>query len=248
VDAFLEFGKRHRLNVVHRIDGPIQLIRGFDQEKDELCYELNARFASATVLQSTWVYTQIVKLGYQPVSPTIIQNAADSDIFHPHGRVPFARDRKIRLISTSWSNNPRKGGPIYKFIEEHLDWDRYEYTFTGNVSEDLGRIRRIAPVPSEELAGILREHDVYITASSNDPCSNALIEALSCGLPALYLNDGGHPELTGYGGLPFSGTEDVIQQLDKLTADYESIQRLITTPSMDQVAEKYLAIVRDIVR
>ena len=54
VDRFLDFSTTHRLNVIHRIDGPIHLIRGFDREKDELCFELNSRFASATVLQSAW--------------------------------------------------------------------------------------------------------------------------------------------------------------------------------------------------
>ena len=31
----------------------------------------------------------------------------------------------------------------------------------------------------------------------NDPCPNTVIEALSCGLPILYSNSGGVPELVG---------------------------------------------------
>ena len=248
VDAFLAFSARHRLNVVHRIDGPIYLIRGFDREKDQLCYDLNARFASATVLQSAWVYQRIVEMGYSPVKPVIIHNAVDSDIFHPRGRIAFDPDRKIRLISTSWSNNPRKGGPVYKWIEKHLDWDRFEYTFVGNASDSFDRVRHIPPVSSVELAEILRNHDVYITASRNDPCSNALIEALACGLPALYLNDGGHPELVAYGGLPFHNEEEILPQLEKLVENYTSFQRLITVPRLDDVAEKYLALVREVIQ
>ena len=248
VDRFLEFSRRHRLNVIHRIDGPIHLIRGFDREKDELCYRLNAQFASATVLQSAWVYQRIVEMGYRPVSPMIIHNAVDADIFHSQGRVPFDRKRKIRLMSSSWSNNPRKGGPTYKWIEQHLDWDRFEYTFVGNVSESFERVRHIPPVPSEELASILREHDIYVTASRNDPCSNAVIEALACGLPTLYLNDGGHPELVGYGGLPFNGEEEILPQLDKLVENYESFQSLIVVSRLDDVAEKYLTLIREVVQ
>jgi len=246
VEAFLEFNRTHRINVIHRIDGPIHLIRGFDREKDELCYELNARFASATVLQSAWTYQRIVEMGYHPISPVIIHNAVDDEIFHARNRAPFSTNRKIRLISTSWSNNPRKGGPMYKWIEEHIDWDRYEFTFVGNVSAPLERARRIPPVSSQELADILRQHDIYITASQNDPCSNALIEAMACGLPALYLEDGGHPELVRFGGLPFHSEDDFLPALDLLTNNYEAFQRLITVASLDDVAEKYLVLAREV--
>jgi len=95
---------------------------------------------------------------------------------------------------------------------------------------------------------MLKSHDIYITASRNDPCSNALIEALACGLPALYLNDGGHPELVRAGGLPFNHEEEILPQLEKLVENYESFQRLITVPSLDSVAQKYLSIIREIVQ
>jgi len=248
VDRFLDFSRSHRLNVVHRIDGPIHLIRGYDKEKDELCYRLNAQFASATVLQSAWTFQRIIDMGYRPVEPVIIHNAVDSDIFNSQGRTMFDPDRKVRLISTSWSNNPRKGGPTYKWIEDHLDWDRFEYIFVGNASEKFERARHIPPVSSEELASMLKSHDIYITASRNDPCSNALIEALACGLPALYLNDGGHPELVRAGGLPFNHEEEILPQLEKLVENYESFQRLITVPSLDSMAQQYLSIIREIVQ
>jgi glycosyltransferase involved in cell wall biosynthesis len=172
----------------------------------------------------------------------------DSEIFHSRGRIPFDPNRKIRLIASSWSNNPRKGGPTYKWIEKNLDWNRFEFTFVGNVSEKFERARHIPPVSSEELSDLLREHDIYITASRNDPCSNALIEAMACGLPALYINDGGHPELVGFGGLPFENEEEIFPQLEKLVDDYESFQRMIVVSAMEDVAGKYLALIREAVQ
>ena len=244
VDRFIHLKKRQDVQILHRIDGPIHLIRGYDREKDELCYQLNSEFASATVLQSNYVYRKIVEFGYQPIKPVIIHNAADAEIFNRDGKAPFDRNRKIKLISTSWSGNPRKGGPAYRWIEEHLNWDLFEYTFVGNTSEPLQKARQIPPVPSEELAEIIKQHDIYITASENDPCSNALLEALSCGLPALYLNSGGHPELVGMGGLPFEGADDFMLQLEALVNDYEIYQNLIVVPTIKQVAEKYLAVMK----
>jgi glycosyltransferase involved in cell wall biosynthesis len=245
IDTFTKLKKKRDLRIVHRIDGPIYLIRGYDREKDELCYKLNSAFASATVLQSNYVHRKIVEFGYQPVKPVIIHNAVDPDIFNRNGKLPFDRHRKIRLISTSWSGNPRKGGPIYRWIEEHLDWNSFEYTFVGNVSEPLQKIRQIPPVASEQLAEILKQHDIYITASENDPCSNALLEALTCGLPALYLNSGGHPELVGMGGLPFEGVDEIPIRIEALVDNYESHQNLIVVPTIKQVAEKYLSVMKN---
>jgi glycosyltransferase involved in cell wall biosynthesis len=246
VEQFLDFSSKHKVSVLHRIDGPIHLIRGRDREKDDLCFQLNKRFASATVVQSRWTLQRIQEMGYQPVNPVIIHNSVDPEIFHRHGRIDFDPCRKIRLISSSWSDNVRKGGPIYKWIDKNLDWDRFDYTFVGNAAEPFSRIRQVAPVPSDELAALLRQHDIYITASSNDPCSNAVIEALACGLPVLYLDDGGHPELVGYGGLPFKAEDEILSQLDKLVDNYEMFQNLIVVPTMEEVAAKYLQLFKEI--
>jgi len=183
-------------------------------------------------------------MGFEPVNPVVVHNGVNPQIFHREGRIPFARDRKIRLISSSWSDNPRKGGPTYKWIEDHLDWDRFEYTFVGRASETFTRIQQIEPVPSEQLAELLRQHDIYVTASQNDPCSNALIEALACGLPALYFNDGGHPELVDQGGLPFHSCEEILPQLDQVVETYEILQALITVSDMHDVGQKYLSLLR----
>jgi hypothetical protein len=61
----------------------------------------------------------------------------------------------------------------------------------------------------------------------------------------VYRNDGGHPELVGYGGLPFVHQEDILPQLDKIAAHYDMFQRLITVPTMDDVAGTYLALLKE---
>lgn len=242
VQLFRRRMAKHRIRVLHRIDGPIHLIRGCDREKDELCFSLNQEFATATVLQSQWTAERIAEMGYLPVRPTIVRNAVDPTLFYRSEGTARGPGEKTRLIASSWSDNPRKGGELYRFLERNLDWDRFEFTFVGRCSETLARARVIPPVPSEKLGQLLREHDIYVTASQSDPCSNALIEALSCGLPALYLNDGGHPEIVGHGGLPFTGEADVLTQLEELTIDLDMHRRLITAPSMDAVADTYAAL------
>lgn len=241
-DRFLELSRRRQPGVVQRVDGPICLYRGVDRAKDDLAFRLNAQFAHSTIVQSAWTLQRIIEMGYRPVNPVIVHNATDPDIFHRRGRSPFDPARKIRLISTSWSDNPRKGGAIYHWLDEHLDWSRYEYTFVGRVAGAFRHIRHVAPVDSESLADLLRQHDIYLAASQNDPCSNALIEALTCGLPALALNSGGHPELVGYGGLLFDRAEEIPDRLTEIAAHYSAFQNLITVPALADVADKYLAL------
>ncbi|MCG3772762.1 MAG: hypothetical protein JW384_03981 [Nitrosomonadaceae bacterium] len=159
----------------------------------------------------------------------------------------FNSPRKVRLISASWSDNPRKGGPVYKWLDEHLDWDCFEYTFVGRTQEHFKNIQHVQAVPSEGLAQLLRQHDIYITASERDPCSNSLVEALTCRLPALYYNDGGHPELVGFGGLPFQKREEIPAQLERLVACYGQFQSLICVPTIEEIATTYLQVMKRLI-
>ncbi len=226
---------------VHRIDGPIHLIRGDDMQVDKEIFEANRRLAGVSVFQSEWSLSQSLKLGFDPVKPIVIPNAVDAIIFNSMDRKEFSANRKVKLISTSWSDNPGKGGPIYKWLDENLNWNKLEYTFVGRCSEQLDNIQAIEPVPSEELADLLRKHDIYITASDNDPCSNALIEALSTGLPAIYFNRGGHPEIAGDGGLKFEQKEEIPQLIESIVNNYQDFQDRISVSTMDHVASRYIS-------
>lgn len=249
VDRFRKFAARHpNIKVLHRIDGPIQLYRGFDKELDDQCFALNDEFSHATVLQSLWTYSRLCQLNYRPVRPVVIHNASDPKIFHPRGRIAFSKPRKIKLISTSWSSNPRKGASTFKWLDDNLDWDRFEYTFVGNVEQTFSHIRKLPPMPSKELSQQLRQHDIYINASRNEPCSNALIEALSCGLPAIYYDDGGNPELVGFAGMPFTVDEQIPALLDKLVEHYQMYQDLLQPPSLDEVSTRYAELISDLAR
>jgi glycosyltransferase involved in cell wall biosynthesis len=237
-----EIGRHPECLVVHRVDGPIALYRGRDDGTDSSVFEYNARLAHVTVFQSQWSLQESAKKGFQPRNPVVIPNAVDASVFHDRGREEFSHERPIRLISTSWSDNPRKGAFLYRWLEEHLDWNRFSYTFVGRSPVRFSRIRHLGPLSSHELASTLRSHDIYLTASEKDPCSNALIEALACGLPAVYLNDGGHPDLVAGGGRPFSGPDDVLMAIDQVVAEYDVLQSQIRITSLEEVAERYLAV------
>ena len=87
--------------------------------------------------------------------------------------------RRVRVIATSWSDNPNKGADVIAWLDRHLDHARYELTFAGRTDETFEHVRVLGPIASEPLAAALRRSDVYLAPSRNDPCSNALLEALA---------------------------------------------------------------------
>ena len=226
--------------LIHRVDGPILLVRGNDRTTDKIVFQFNNFLADGTVFQSKWSEKKNHEMGFKKSRyGTIIMNAPDPEIFNSKGKRPFNRN-KVRLIATSWSGNPRKGFDIYKYLDENLDFNRYEMTFVGNSPMEFKNIKWIKPVPSQELAEILKDHDIYITGSRNDPCSNSLIEALHCGLPAMVINSGGHPEIISGAGELFYHEKDVLNAIDKVANNYEYYQSQINLPTIDEVGKKYL--------
>lgn len=234
--------KPKSLLCVHRVDGPVDVYRGWDGGVDRHVQTLNEKFADKTIFQSKYSMEKHVELGLDFREPIVIMNAADPQIFHPRGRVEFSRNRKIRLIASAWSHNVNKGTPIHQWLDEHLDWERFEMTFVGKSPVNFRNIRMIPAVDLYELAKLLREHDIYITASKNDPCSNSLIEALSCGLPAVYLQSGGHPEIVKQAGAGFEAAEELPRLLEQVTSQYEAFQSRISVPSIREVSEQYLKV------
>ncbi|MGL4651375.1 MAG: glycosyltransferase [Caldilineaceae bacterium] len=233
--------RRAGVRMLHRVDGPIDVYRGTDSGADRRIQTLNAEFAQGTIFQSEYSLRKHIELGLDFRDPVVVHNTADPTIFHTDGRVSWSHARKTRLIAVSWSDNANKGASVYAWLDEHLDWERYEFTFVGRSPRTFRNITMVPPATSAQLAALLRDHDCYVTASLFDPCSNSLLEALACGLPALYVRSGGHPELVGEAGLGFDAPEEIPALLEQMTAGYSQFQGAIRLPSMAEVADRYLA-------
>jgi glycosyltransferase involved in cell wall biosynthesis len=244
-----DFGRLRRFarsdaRMVHRVDGPIGAYRGFDDGTDRRIIEINRELADATIVQSHFSLEMHRELGLDLRDPVVIPNAVDPSIFHrPESREPLA-GRRLRVIATSWSDNPRKGGELLEWLDRQLDTDAYEFTFAGRTERKFERIRVVQPIPSEPLADLLRSHDVYLAPSRDDPCSNALLEALACGLPAAFRRSGGHPELVGEAGIGFDDAEELPDVFERLAAELDTRRAAIRVPALADVADRYLAVLR----
>lgn len=230
------------VRMVHRVGAVTSLYRGFDDGTDARVAALNRELAHATIAISHATIEMYRSIGVELVEPRVIHNGTDPEIFNPIGRVAFDRSRKTRLIAAAWSDNPRKGGPVLKWLDEHLDFDRWSLTFVGNTTERFEHVEHVRPVPPRELADLFRGSDIFVTATENDAYSNALVEALCCGLPAVYLRSGGSHEAVKEAGLGFDEPEEIPALLDRLVDEYEDRQARISLPSLADVTNEYLGV------
>jgi glycosyltransferase involved in cell wall biosynthesis len=235
---------RDGARLVHRVDGPIAVYRGFDDGTDRRLLRLNDELAEATVVQSRWSLDKHRELGFELRAPVVVPNAIDPAIFHPPTHREALDGRPLRVVASSWSDNPRKGAEILQWIDRHHDPRRVELTFVGNTHVVFERIRIVAAVPSHSVAELLRAHDVYLAPSRDDPCSNALLEALACGLPVAYLRSGGHPELVGDAGIGFDEAEDLPAVFERLRDELDARRAAIRVPALAEIADRYLEVLR----
>lgn len=225
---------------VNRIDGPVFFIRDRNSYIDKAFYLFNEHVCDGTIFQSDWSKNKNYDLGMKKNNfETTILNAPNSNIFNCNNRVDFSKEKKVKLIVTSWSNNLKKGFNVYKWLDENLDFSKYELTFIGNSPYKFKNIKSKKPMDSEALSMALRKHHIFITASQQDPCSNALIEALHCGLPAIGLNDGGHTEIIAKGGEVFLNEEEIPKILEKIVKGYRRYQSNIQLPDINRVGQLY---------
>jgi glycosyltransferase involved in cell wall biosynthesis len=235
---------RDDVRFVHRVDGPIASYRGFDDGTDARIAEINRELADVTIVQSQYSRDAHLALGIELADPRLIFNTADPSIFYPPvEREPLA-GRPVRVIATSWSDNPNKGAEVISWLDRNLNHDRYELTFVGRSDMMFEHVRVLGPIASEPLAAELRRSDVYLAPSRNDPCSNALLEALASGLPAVFRASGGHPELVGDAGVAFDESEEVVAALDRLVSELDERRAAIQVAPLAEVADRYLEVLR----
>jgi glycosyltransferase involved in cell wall biosynthesis len=237
--------------VILRLDGPFSSVRGQDRELDHIIKMFNRLFVDGIIFQSDWSKRlNNDDFGITSHYETVIHNAPDNTIFYSNASHEISKTGKIRLIASSWSNNWRKGFDIYKFLDDNLDFNKYEMKFIGNSPVHFSNIIHLGPLHPEKLAEVLREHDIYIFSSREEACSNSLIEALSCGLPSVVMNSSGNPEIAAQGGALFNGKEDVIEKIEMVANNYHHYRSLIHDFSITDVARGYsefaLKIVNDV--
>ncbi len=225
--------------LIHRIDGPMAYRGNSGKKLDNKIFNINSKISDGTVFQSKWSKKQNIANGMKVGENSIvIHNAPNPKIFFPSKQ--NNKNKKIKLIATSWSNNHNKGFDIYHFIDKNLDFDLYDMTFIGRTDKSFDNIKIVEPLPSNVLAKRIRNHDIFIFASKIESCSNSLLEAIHCGLPAIARNTSSNPEVLGNNGELFNDENDVIEKINLISSRLREYKKNIKYETLDTIADNYI--------
>ena len=123
------------------------------------------------------------------------------EVFKPKGK-KFRIEGKVRVCNACWSLNNKKGTwKIPKLAKENPD---VTFVLCGRYPEvpNLPNVIYFGHLNYPDLASVMRSCDIFLNLSENDPCPNVVLQGIASGLPILYKNSGGVPELVGECGLP----------------------------------------------
>ncbi|MBN1426799.1 MAG: glycosyltransferase family 4 protein [Anaerolineae bacterium] len=214
--------RRNGPALVHRVDGVPKYARGYVTKADWVQSAVN-RLCDYTIFQSTYSMNVFASVALAPTHCEVIFNGVDPAIFHP----PVFSGKSshvLRLVSSSWSNNPRKG---FDILAELSTIDGIELNFIGRWPSKINsaNVKIIGPRNSTEIADILRTMNVMVHAGRNEACSNSILEALACGLPILYRDSGGNREIAGEYGWALTG--DYVTDIKRVKSEYLDVQKKV---------------------
>ena len=125
-----------------------------------------------------------------------------------------------------------KGFDVYQMLDNLLsssEWkNKVEFTYIGNLPNGFNfkNTKHLSPMNGRKLALELSKHDLYISASINEPAGMHHIEGILCGLPIIYRNSGALPEYCRDFGISFEN-QDFLPALKKMIKDYPIFKKKI---------------------
>jgi glycosyltransferase involved in cell wall biosynthesis len=217
---------------------------------DRLQIELS-EYVAHSIFQSEYSRDVFVASGFSG-NYSVIPNGVDEGIFNmverPRFRPPRARrmwspPAPLELIVSSWSTDPSKGFAEYLRIDEALRGrGDVGLTLVGRTPPGVqfGAARSHRPVSSPKLAALLKTRHIVLQLTQWESCSNALIEGLNCGLPAIYLESGANPEVAEPYGVPYRG--DIADAIERVRERYDKVvEELPDNPyRISLIGQRYL--------
>jgi colanic acid/amylovoran biosynthesis glycosyltransferase len=161
--------------------------------------------ATAVHCVSQDILNQAARYGLDPGKAIVIQPAVDPDFFtEPAGRLKNPRFTIVTTGSLIW----RKGyESLLMAVRKFLDTGRDAELHIIGTGEERQRILYTivdlnlnnhvflqGHLPPKQVCERLQEADVFVLASLSEGISNAVLEAMSCGLPIVTTNCGGMTE------------------------------------------------------
>jgi colanic acid/amylovoran biosynthesis glycosyltransferase len=198
------------------------------------------RHVAAVHCVSAKILQEAQKYGLNPALGEIIYPAVDPERFRPSGE-PRASDGTFRIVTTgslAWVKGYEYAlqairSLVYNGIAVHFDivGDGVEFHRVLYTIHDLGLEKnvklhgRLAP---DEIIRLLQQADAFLLSSVSEGLSNAVLEAMACGLPIVTSDCGGMNEAVA------NGIEGFLTPVRDARAIAEALGKLARNPELRQ--------------
>tara|TARA_Y100000816_G_C26096818_1_gene580595 strand:+ start:766 stop:1872 length:1107 start_codon:yes stop_codon:yes gene_type:complete len=179
------------------------------------------------IFVSDWLKNVFNQFDISKKKSYVVRGGPNKDIFNNKNKIYWNKKSKLKLVTHHWSDNLMKGYLEYKKLDNFLDSEKYkdlfEFTFIGNKPKNIkfNNIKVLEPLKGIDLANELKLHDIYITASENEPSGNHHMEGALCGLPILYKNSGATSEYCKDYGVSYE-IDNFFESLDLIKENYDN--------------------------
>ena len=203
-------------------------------------------YNAADIFQTRYQYEIFKAAGYAKLDPIIINNGVNQLVFHPRGRIVWRPGQPLVVVSSAMSRLRTKRFDLISALSLLPGVESYH---AGLWPDDvpLGQVRLLGPLGHEEMAGFFREKaHVFMHPSEKDNCPNAVLEAMSCGLPVFFSRLGGTAELAeAYGVALDEGVEPALRRMKEGYVRMQaSVQQRHDYFSIARAAAEYKAVFR----
>jgi len=247
------YSDKHILKYLHQVNNRtivVHRVNECDERKGTTGVNRRLRNANLcadhTIFVSKWLRDLHLSQGFICKSYSVILNGSDRSIFHPMGYQCWDEKGPMRLITHHWGAHWMKGFDIYERLDKLLGKRQFEnkisFTYIGNIPKGFlfQNATYVEPKHGVQLASLIRQHHVYLTASQNEPGANHQNEGANCGLPLLYRESGCLPEYCNGFGVSFA-EDNFKEKLGEMMARYTYLaDRMKDYPrTSERMCEKY---------
>ena len=197
------------------------------------------------IFPSQWAKDYI---NYEQKNCKVIHNAPLEEFYKYRKNNVEEPVSKIKLISHHWSPNPKKGFDFYKSLDNICVNSQFlEFKYVGALPKNMEYSNHIKPTgDNEKIAKIISSSDVYISASQEEAGANHVLEAIACGIPIVYHENGGSIlEYCKDYGVSFATEKEMFNAIYEVRKDYLNFKQKVLKykRNISDVINEYMEII-----